>query len=312
MKYMVMECHPGYAVVLDENGKFIKAANMHYEVGQIVTEIVEMDSSEDKTLRSNKLRWIYSAALIAACFLLVLIPFLFMSDTAVASVYMTINPEVCLDVNENDVVIRLKSVNADGKTLIKNYDYKNKKLDVVLEELVNLAIEKEFLGEGGKIKLSIETDDDQWADSYGNFLDSKIKEHLSGKIAVGIEVMDKKTDKIIVPLQNEENDDSDDDDIMDNNNDDLDDDDIMDNKNDDSDDDDIIDNKNDDSDDDILDNENDDSDDDDIMDNNNDDSDDDDILDNDDNETDDENSDNKENQDKEGKTDSDDGENEKD
>ena len=308
MKYMVMECHPGYAVVLDENGKFIKAANMHYEVGQIVTEIVEMDSSEDKTLRSNKLRWIYSAALIAACFLLVLIPFLFMSDTAVASVYMTINPEVCLDVNENDVVIRLKSVNADGKPLIKNYDYKNKKLDV----LVDLAIEKEFLGEGGKIKLSIETDDDQWADSYGNFLDSKIKEHLSGKIAVGIEVMDKKTDKIIVPLQNEENDDSDDDDIMDNNNDDLDDDDIMDNKNDDSDDDDIIDNKNDDSDDDILDNENDDSDDDDIMDNKNDDSDDDDILDNDDNETDDENSDNKENQDKEGKTDSDDGENEKD
>ena len=312
MKYMVMECHPGYAVVLDENGKFIKAANMHYEVGQIVTEIVEMDSSEDKTLRSNKLRWIYSAALIAACFLLVLIPFLFMSDTAVASVYMTINPEVCLDVNENDVVIRLKSVNADGKTLIKNYDYKNKKLDVVLEELVDLAIEKEFLGEGGKIKLSIETDDDQWADSYGNFLNSRIKEHLSGKIAVGIEVMDKKTDKIIVPLQNEENDDSDDDDIMDNNNDDLDDDDIMDNKNDDSDDDDIIDNKNDDSDDDILDNENDDSDDDDIMDNKNDDSDDDDILDNDDNETDDENSDNKENQDKEGKTDSDDGENEKD
>ena len=312
MKYMVMECHPGYAVVLDENGKFIKAANMHYEVGQIVTEIVEMDSSEDKTLRSNKLRWIYSAALIAACFLLVLIPFLFMSDTAVASVYMTINPEVCLDVNENDVVIRLKSVNADGKTLIKNYDYKNKKLDVVLEELVDLAIEKEFLGEGGKIKLSIETDDDQWADSYGNFLDSKIKEHLSGKIAVGIEVMDKKTDKIIVPLQNEENDDSDDDDIMDNKNDDLDDDDIMDNKNDDSDDDDIMDNKNGDSDDDILDNENDDSDDDDIMDNKNDDSDDDDILDNDDNETDDENSDNKENQDKEGKTDSDDGENEKD
>ena len=111
-----------------------------------------------------------------------------MSDTAVASVYMAINPEVCLDVNKNDVVIRLKSVNADGKTLIKNYDYKNKKLDVVLEELVDLAIEKEFLSEGGKIKLSIETDDEQWADSYGNFLNSRIKEHLSGKIAVGIEI----------------------------------------------------------------------------------------------------------------------------
>ena len=42
MKYMVMECHLSYAVVLDENGSFLKVANMRYEVGQTVENVVEM------------------------------------------------------------------------------------------------------------------------------------------------------------------------------------------------------------------------------------------------------------------------------
>ena len=28
MNYLVMECHPGYAVVLSEDGRFLKAANL--------------------------------------------------------------------------------------------------------------------------------------------------------------------------------------------------------------------------------------------------------------------------------------------
>ena len=34
MSYVVMECHPGYVVLLDEEGRFLKAANLRYEVGQ--------------------------------------------------------------------------------------------------------------------------------------------------------------------------------------------------------------------------------------------------------------------------------------
>ena len=46
MKYLVMECHPAYAVVLTEDGRFLKAANMHYEVGQTVTEIIQLHLPE--------------------------------------------------------------------------------------------------------------------------------------------------------------------------------------------------------------------------------------------------------------------------
>ena len=48
MKYMVMECHLSYAVVLDEEGRFLKVANRHYEVGQTVSEVVEMVLPQSK------------------------------------------------------------------------------------------------------------------------------------------------------------------------------------------------------------------------------------------------------------------------
>ena len=37
-----MEVHPAYAVVLDEEGRFLKAANLRYQVGDPVRDIVEL------------------------------------------------------------------------------------------------------------------------------------------------------------------------------------------------------------------------------------------------------------------------------
>ena len=40
MKYIVMECHFSYAILLDEEGRFLKAANRGYQVGQSVYDPV--------------------------------------------------------------------------------------------------------------------------------------------------------------------------------------------------------------------------------------------------------------------------------
>ena len=40
MKYLVMETHPAYAVLLDEEGRFLKAANLNYQVGDTVQNVV--------------------------------------------------------------------------------------------------------------------------------------------------------------------------------------------------------------------------------------------------------------------------------
>ena len=68
MKYMVMECHLTYAVVLSEDGRFLKAANLHYEPGQVVTDLVEMEIPESRRDEKRKgRRWIYTLAAAAAC-----------------------------------------------------------------------------------------------------------------------------------------------------------------------------------------------------------------------------------------------------
>ena len=54
MKYMVMECHPGYAVVLDEDGHFLKVANLRYEPGQMVTDVIEMQAPQDRQKKKKR------------------------------------------------------------------------------------------------------------------------------------------------------------------------------------------------------------------------------------------------------------------
>ena len=69
MSYLVMECHPGYAVLLDEEGRFLKAANLRYEIGQTVYDPVLMKDTPEK--QRHTIRWISSGiAANSASFLL--------------------------------------------------------------------------------------------------------------------------------------------------------------------------------------------------------------------------------------------------
>ena len=43
---MVMECHPAYAVLMDEASRVVYAANLHYEVGQTVENPVLLQEQE--------------------------------------------------------------------------------------------------------------------------------------------------------------------------------------------------------------------------------------------------------------------------
>ena len=149
MKYLVVECGLSYAVVLDEEGRFLKVANLHYQVGQTVTDVIEMrlpDASREapsqihygnqpiplqkpsderapglslvpepapgssqpqpkKNGKKHRLRpWMYSLTAAAACLILLVFSlFQFrVGRTPYASVYLTINPEVRIDVNRKD------------------------------------------------------------------------------------------------------------------------------------------------------------------------------------------------------------------
>ena len=79
MNYLVMECHLSYAVVLDEEGRFLTVANLRYQVGQRVSEVVVLQPPEEgnvtpfpaeKTAKRARKRWAASLTAVAACLML--------------------------------------------------------------------------------------------------------------------------------------------------------------------------------------------------------------------------------------------------
>ena len=191
MKYLIVECHHAYAVALDEDGNFLKVANMQYSVGQTVAGIVPLNINTNKS-QAHRIKWIYPIATAAACLVLLLIPALLHITTPAASVYMAINPQVRIDVNKNDIVMTLCAENDDGVTLLSDYNYKKKNLDLVLDELVDRAIEMEYLREGGKITLTLDSKNSDWVSERRESINTKLNRHLENKLKVDVEVTDKK------------------------------------------------------------------------------------------------------------------------
>ena len=188
MSYLVMECHPGYAVLLDEDGRFLKAANLRYEVGQTVYDPVLMKETTER--QRHTMRWISSGiAAIAACFLLFFgIHYYQKYLQPYSSIYLTINPTVQMDLNRQGTVVRLTGINEDGKALLEGYDSKGKDKVTVADELIDRAIEMGFLSEGGQVSFSIDSPDDALFQEYGTELRTKVTEHLDGRITITIEI----------------------------------------------------------------------------------------------------------------------------
>lgn len=188
MSYLVMECHPGYAVLLDEDGRFLKAANLRYEVGQTVYDPVLMKETTER--QRHTMRWISSGiAAIAACFLLFFgIHYYQKYLQPYSSIYLTINPTVQMDLNRQGTVVRLTGINEDGKALLEGYDSKGKDKVTVADELIDRAIEMGFLSEGGQVSFSIDSPDDALFQEYGTELRTKVTEHLDGRITIKIEI----------------------------------------------------------------------------------------------------------------------------
>lgn len=184
MKYMVVECHPGYAVVLDENGSFLKVANRKYEIGQMLTEVVPMQVPAKKKTG----RWVTGLAAMAACLVLVFGLFLPRGQQPYASVYVKINPEVRIDVDEQDMVVGLEGVNADGIDLIADYDYRRKNLDLVTDELVDKAIDMGYLTAEGQITISLESQDQVWMEHHSQSISDHLQNHLQERFVVTIQV----------------------------------------------------------------------------------------------------------------------------
>lgn len=210
MKYLVMEVHRSYAVVLDEEGRFLIAANLNYELGQTVTDpvlmnqyqAVEYETSQPVHRKKNKNKnkgsafnthWFAGLIVAAAALFLIFFGYRSYQNNTVAfsSVYLAINPEVRMELNRKGNVIDLEGENADGQALIKDYQLENKDKTVVTNDLIDRAIEMGFLEEGDVVNIIIDTPDQKMFEKYGVEFRRTIREHLDGRLSVTIEIMTK-------------------------------------------------------------------------------------------------------------------------
>ena len=160
MNYLVMEVHPAYAVVLDEEGRFLKAANLRYQVGDTVRSIVELRPARNRTAAWWKP--LAGLAAAAACFCLVFFGYYQPNYTPYGTLRIQINPDVELTVSRTDRVLELEGLNPDGEELIEGYSYQGKDRQTAANELVERAIAMGYLSSGDTVSITVSSSDADW------------------------------------------------------------------------------------------------------------------------------------------------------
>ena len=182
MKYLVMEVHPAYAVVLDEEGRFLKAANLRYQVGDTVPSIVELRTPH----KAAPALWkpLSGFAGLAACLCLVFFGYYQPNYTAYGTLRIQINPDVEMTVSRTDRALDLDGLNADGEDLIEGYSYQGKNRETAANELVERAIHMGFLSDGDTISITVSSDDADWQAQEEAQIQAQLEERYGETIVI--------------------------------------------------------------------------------------------------------------------------------
>ena len=203
MKYLVMETHPSYAVLLDQSGRFLKAANLNYHVGDTVTDIIELSPVPDNSQKRLRLlrRITGSLTAAAACFLLLFFGVYRPNFTPYGTVRLQINPDIQMTLSKTERVLDLDALNPDGEALLEGYEYRGKDREQASEELVSRAMDMGYLGEGGIVSITVESDDSSWRQEEEEKSLSQMREKYGGTIIIRTGIMEEETEE--PPLQTE-------------------------------------------------------------------------------------------------------------
>ena len=155
-----MEVHPAYAVVLDEEGRFLKAANLRYQVGDTVRDIVELRRPRGQRLALWKP--LSGVAGLAACLCIVFFGYYQPNFVPYGALRIQINPDVELTLSRTDRVLELEGLNEDGQSLIAGYEYSGKDREDVTGELVERAIDMGYLSGGETVSITVTSADADW------------------------------------------------------------------------------------------------------------------------------------------------------
>ncbi len=200
MNYLVMEVHPAYAVVLDEEGRFLKAANLRYQVGDTVRDIVELRRPKEK--RPALWKPLSGVAGLAACLCIVFFGYYQPNFVPYGALRIQINPDVELALSRTDRVLELEGLNEDGQVLIEGYDYGGKDREDVTEELVERAIDLGYLSGGETVSITVTSADADWQAREEQAAREDLEERYGETIVIQIGPADEEppATEVVIPV----------------------------------------------------------------------------------------------------------------
>ena len=195
-----MEVHPAYAVVLDEEGRFLKAANLRYQVGDTVRDIVELRCPKEK--RPALWKPLSGVAGLAACLCIVFFGYYQPNFVPYGALRIQINPDVELTLSRTDRVLELEGLNEDGQSLIAGYEYSGKDREDVTEELVERAIDLGYLSGGETVSITVTSADADWQAREEQAAREDLEERYGETIVIQIGPADEEppATEVVIPV----------------------------------------------------------------------------------------------------------------
>lgn len=181
MKYLVMECHEGYAVLMDEESRFVNAANLHYEVGQTVMNPILLET-EDKSKTGGRriiMRAVRVAATAACLAVVTVAGFGFFGKEKPAPrsvVFVSAAAEIEMELDDKGGVVSLKSDSDRGNEIIEKYiDSHGKASDRMdtANDILALQIEDGYISSGDTVDVYL-PGDHKGFESYKSELEDRV------------------------------------------------------------------------------------------------------------------------------------------
>jgi len=170
MKATVVQIKDKYAVLLQEDGQFIKVNTMNLKVGDV------LDRKEVDVYRKRK----FGSMIAAALFAVLIGSGVYTYGATSYQVSLDVNPGITMDVNRFERVIALEAVNADGQAVLEGLELENRNVEKAITKVVERISDLGYFDdEDGTILIAVTSKNKnnakQTAEKLENTVDNEIE-----------------------------------------------------------------------------------------------------------------------------------------
>lgn len=173
---MVMECHKAYAVLMDEASRMVHAANLHYEVGQIVESPVLLEEQK-KPVISVTLRHCIAAAACVAIAAGAGVVYYHGNVKPYSSIVVCAEANMRMDVSRSGKVLSVEPLNQDAAMLLSDYECIGKDQLTVTNELIGRAVENGYVRKGDTVGVYYEQGKSRDSEQFEKEIEKSLASH---------------------------------------------------------------------------------------------------------------------------------------